>query len=213
LISWEHTLSEYEHKSVTATFQSQLQDLEQHNLDASHLLRVLAFYDPESIRLDMLVTGAQAIIDSQSPTSIRSPTSASLLTLIQSPISRQKAITELQNRCLVAYNTDSQSPTFRIHDLIQLVVLENTRNSGPNQESFDLAVELACAAFGQIEKPFSPERWPQCELLVPHIQSLMLRQDTSSKAKKALLLANRRRGMYLSTSAKPFSVHRGPSIP
>jgi hypothetical protein len=45
---------------------------------------------------------------------------------------------------------------------------------------FEFAVELACAAFGQIKDVLSHEWWPRCELLVPHIQSLTLRQDTSS---------------------------------
>ena len=43
--SWEHTLSDYEHKSVAATFTSQLQDLDRHCPDASKLLRVIAFFD------------------------------------------------------------------------------------------------------------------------------------------------------------------------
>ena len=197
-ISWEHTLSDYEHKSVAATFASQLQDLDRQYPDASKLLRVMAFLDPESIPLEMLITGAKAIctIEAQQPPT-RSPLTASLLTLIQSPIALQNAITQLQTRCLVAYHSISQPPAFRIHDLIQLVVLENTRSSGFNEETFELAVNLVCASFGKIEIPESPEWWPQCELLVPHIQSLTVRQDTSSTAKKALLPANHRRGKYL----------------
>jgi tetratricopeptide (TPR) repeat protein len=181
---------------VTATFTSQLQDLDRQCPDAGKLLRVIAFFDPESIPLEMLISGAKAIAESQQPPT-RSPLAVSLIALIQSPIVRQNAITHLQNRCLVAYHAGSQSPTFRIHDLIQLVVLENTKGIGLHQESFEFAVELACAAFDQIEDPSLPEWWPRCELLVPHIQSLTLRQDTSIKAKKALLLVNACRGMYL----------------
>jgi tetratricopeptide (TPR) repeat protein len=200
-IRWEHTLSDYEHKSVAATFASQLQELDRQCPDASKLLRVIAFFDPESIPLEMLITGARAITEEQEPPT-RSPFTASLLALIQSPIARQNAIAQLQARCLVAYHATSQSPTLRMHDLIQLVVLENTRRSRFNEESFELAVELACAAFGKIESPSLPEWWPQCELLVPHIQSLTVRQHTSSKAKKALLLANRRRGLYLNSRGR-----------
>jgi tetratricopeptide (TPR) repeat protein len=185
---------------VAATFTSQLQDLEQHCPDASKLLRVLAFFDPESIPLEMLITGAKAITEVQEPPT-RSPLTASLLTLLLSPIARQNAFAHLQTRCLVSYHT-SQSPTFRMHDLIQLVVLENTRSSGFHQELFEFAVELACAAFSQIEDVRLHESWPRCELLVPHLQSLTLRQDTSSKAKKALLLANHRRGVYLSSRGR-----------
>jgi tetratricopeptide (TPR) repeat protein len=76
------------------------------------------------------------------------------------------------------------------------------QSSGLNQESFDIAVALACSAFGQIADHDMPEWWPQCELLVPHIQSLTLRQDTSIKAKEALLLANHCRGQYLGGRAR-----------
>jgi tetratricopeptide (TPR) repeat protein len=200
-ISWHHTLSNYEHKSVAATFASQLQDLERQSPDASKLLRVLAFLDPESIPLEMLITGAKAIIEEREPPT-RPAFTASLLALLQSPIARQNAISHLQARCLVAYHVTSPSPTVRIHDLIQLIVLENTRSSGLNEELFELAVELVCAALTKIEDPQSPEWWPRCELLVPHIHSLTVRQDTSSKAKKALLLANHYRGMYLGSRGR-----------
>jgi tetratricopeptide (TPR) repeat protein len=182
---------------VATTFTSQLQDLDQHCPDGGKLLQVLAFFDPESIPLEMLITGAKAIAESQQPPT-RSPLSASLLALIQCPITRQHAISHLQARCLVMHHSTSESPTFRIHDLIQLIVLESTKNSGLDQELFELAAELACAAFSGIKDVSSPEWWPQCELLIPHIQSLTLRQDTSIKAKKALLLANHLRGWYMS---------------
>jgi hypothetical protein len=149
----------------------------------------------------MLITGAKAVAEAQEPPT-RSRLTASLLTLLLSPISRQNAITHLQTRCLVTYHTTSPSPTFRIHDLIQLVVLEDTRSSGFHQELFEFAVELACAAFSEIEDVSLPEWWPRCELLVPHLQSLTLRQDISSNAKKALLLANHRRGLYLGSRGR-----------
>jgi tetratricopeptide (TPR) repeat protein len=186
---------------VAATFTSQLQDLDKNCPDASKLLGVLAFFDPESIPLEMLITGAKAIAEAQEPPT-GTPLTASLLALILSPIARQNAITHLQTRCLATFHAGSQSPTFRIHDLIQLVVLENTRSSGLNQELFEFAVELACAAFRQIEDVSLPKWWPRCELLVPHIQSLTLRQDTLIKAKKELLLANHTRGFYLSSRAR-----------
>jgi len=159
-------------------------------------LRVIAFLDPESIPLEMLITGAKAVIEKQGlPT--RSPSTASLLALIQSPVACQNAITQFQARCLVTYISNSRSPTFRMHDLIQLVVLENTRSSRVDEELFDFAVELVCAAFWRIGDPELPARWPQCELFIPHIQSLSVRQAISSKSKQTPLLANNRRGLYL----------------
>jgi hypothetical protein len=144
---------------VAATFTSQLQDLDRHSPDASKLLRVIAFFDPESIPLEMLIAGAKALVEMQQPPT-RSLLTTSLLALIQSPVARQNAVTQLQSRCLVTYHAGSQSPTFHIHDLIQLVVLENTKSSGLNQESFEFAVELALAAFSEIGDGSLPELWP-----------------------------------------------------
>jgi hypothetical protein len=88
VIGWEHTLSDYEHKSVASTFTSQLQDLDRHHPDTSKLLRILAFFDPESIPLEMLITGVNVIVEAREPPT-RSALTASLLALIHSPISRQ----------------------------------------------------------------------------------------------------------------------------
>src|ERR1700741_4813757 len=98
-MSWKHTLSDYEHKSVVATFTSQLEDLDQQCPDAIKLLRVMAFFDPESIPLEMLIAGAKALVEPQQPT--QSSFAASLLALIQSPIACRNAITQLQARCLI----------------------------------------------------------------------------------------------------------------
>ena len=68
-MSWENSLSEYEHKSVAATFACQLEDLDRQCPDASHFLRVLAFLDPESIPLEMLTTGAKLVSESRRPPS------------------------------------------------------------------------------------------------------------------------------------------------
>ena len=125
------------------------------------------------------------------------PTSTALLALIQDPIELPKALTQLQDRSLVAIQHNSQSSTLRIHDLVQLVVLETMKRSRAYSESFEFTVELACSVMSQIEYPWMPESWPRCEPLVPHIQSLRQEQEPSTRAKRQLLLANRRCGCYL----------------
>ena len=237
LISWENSLGEYEHKSVAATFTCQLRGLGRQHPDASKLLRVLAFFDPEKIPIEMLVAGAKimrrlpmtpdtnvdrvprtgrslvqkiksVLLRRRLPGTTSQPnkpdtcpsvpaTTASLLALIQSPLDFRNAITQLQSRSLIAYQHNCQPPTLRMHDLIQLVVLENTKSSDAYCEWFEFAVELACNAFKQIGNHYLPEWWPQCELLVPHIQTLTAREDISPKAKALLLVANHRRAMYL----------------
>ena len=222
-------MSEYEHKSVAATFAYQLEDLDRQYPDASRFLRVLAFLDPESIRLEMLTTGAKLISDAQArrknqsimsiikdkllrrgratttsqrdllntPPNTMPPTFTALLTLIQDPIKLRKALTHLQDRSLVAIQHHSQSSTLRIHDLVQLMVSETMKGSHAYRESFEFAVELACNAMSQIEDPWSPDWWPRCEPLVPHIQSLTREQEISTRTKRRLLLANRCCGWYL----------------
>ena len=238
LISWENSLSEYEHKSVAATFACQLEDLDRQCPDASHFLRVLAFLDPESIPLEMLTTGAKLVSESRRPPSphtdaqvglkrqsfisiiqnkllrrgkattisqrvgvdsspVMPPTYMALLALVQNPIALRNALSHLQDRSLVAIQHNSPSSTLRIHDLVQLVVLETMKGSRGYSESFEFAVDLACSALSQIKQLRMPEWWPQCEALVPHIQSLTLEQATSTRAKRQLLWANRRCGWYL----------------
>ena len=60
-MTWENDLSIYQEESIAATFVCQLRDLEMQFQDASNLLKLVAFLDPESISLDMLRTGAAAI--------------------------------------------------------------------------------------------------------------------------------------------------------
>jgi hypothetical protein len=71
LIGWENGLSEYEHKSVAATFTCQLRDLERQHPDASQLLGALAFFDPEKIPIEMLIMGAKT---TQRPKTAPQPT-------------------------------------------------------------------------------------------------------------------------------------------
>jgi hypothetical protein len=73
VIRWNNELSECEDKSVAATFNRQLEALEQQYPDASNPLKILTFSNPESIPLDMLVTGANAISESRLSDSVASP--------------------------------------------------------------------------------------------------------------------------------------------
>src|SRR5262249_18460105 len=119
-----------------------------------------------------------------------------------SPVEFRKTIIQLQSRSLVTCHDSSQTSSLRIHDLIQLVGLETSRKDGSEQECFELAVQIACYAFRQIEDCQSPASWHQCEALVPHIQSLTLRQEISGKAKRQLLEANSRVALYLESRGR-----------
>jgi tetratricopeptide (TPR) repeat protein len=78
MLSWENDLSNYEERSVAATFNTQLDDLNLRYPDAIDLLKVLSFLDPECIPLSMIIQGAEAMLlqvpsDGTSPKTSRSP--------------------------------------------------------------------------------------------------------------------------------------------
>ncbi|KZP16585.1 TPR-like protein [Athelia psychrophila] len=76
VLSWENNLTTYEEKSVLGTITMQLQSLDQMNPDAHKLVKVLAFFDPENIPLNILSLGARSIRNriaenvEQSPTNV-----------------------------------------------------------------------------------------------------------------------------------------------
>jgi tetratricopeptide (TPR) repeat protein len=72
IMSWENQMATYEEKSVTATFMTQLDDLERQSPDASNLLKILSFFDPESITLTMITQGAEALSRSLAPSTATS---------------------------------------------------------------------------------------------------------------------------------------------
>jgi hypothetical protein len=220
-MTWENDLTSYQEKSIAATFICQLRDLDMQFQDASNLLKILAYLDPESISPDVLRTGAATVLESQLSTSlptpsfpykklpllqitkdmsqnvdppetspIVSPKMKSLLDLIVSPTDLQSAITQLQNRSLVKRRQINGCSSLWMHDLIQFVVIENTKKSGGGKELFECAVKLICTAYQQVEDPTAPTSWRQCEDYIPHIQSLTTRDEISDPARDLLISTN-----------------------
>jgi hypothetical protein len=164
MIGWDKHLWSYEQKSVAATFSCQLDDLEEHYPGTSNLLRLLSFFDPESIPVNMIVLGAGSLPLSQGPLHTESSASATTLTvmrhlgsllrkfsaksqesmaslemktllaLILSPIERQDAIMQLQNCSLIKHLRGADASTLRIHDLIRIMVQEKFSKRGNEQE-------------------------------------------------------------------------------
>src|SRR3989442_14271639 len=94
---------------------------------------------------------------------------SSLLVLIQSPMCLHNAIAQLQNWLLTKQQGTGLSSSLWMHDLTQLIILDNTKKGGTEKEMFENAVELAYNAFEQIPNPELPENWPQCKMLILHI--------------------------------------------
>jgi tetratricopeptide (TPR) repeat protein len=205
VMKWENKLSNYEVKSVAATFTSQLEDLACQSPDASNLLKLFSFLDPESISLDMILQGAEAVSVEFSifqwimEKLSWSPDTTSLLAVIRSPIKLPSAITQLQNRSLVKRQASDATSTLNMHDLIQFMVHENIKKSGWERYWFKFAVQLISSAFARIKEPDLPQYWTQCELIISHIRSLTARQDTygSRKTWRLLMEENERICVYL----------------
>jgi tetratricopeptide (TPR) repeat protein len=114
-----------------------------------------------------------------------------LLALIRSPTDLQAAIAQLQTRYLVKFHTDAHtSSSLYIHDLTKLMIQENLRKKGTQQDWFGVALALICSAFEQIPDPTSCKWWTQCEILIPHIQSLTEWIDGRGEGNVQLAQAN-----------------------
>lgn len=88
----ENNLSNYEQKSVAVTFGSQLKELESRSPDCNNLLRVLSFFDPEGIPLDMISEGVGGLRLLNSESSDITPKSKSMQSILH------KLETKLQRR-------------------------------------------------------------------------------------------------------------------
>jgi tetratricopeptide (TPR) repeat protein len=201
VMSWENKLSNYEVKSVAATFTSQLEDLGYRSPDSSNLLKLLSFLDPESISLDMILQGAEAFSNPHQITNnwLMSSDITPLVGLIRSPVGLPSAITQLQNRSLVKRQDGRTTSTLHIHDLVQYMVQENVKVSGGARHWFEFAVQLIANAFACIEDPELPQYWTRCEIFISHIRSLMAQQEMygSRKTWNSLVKVNQRVSNYL----------------
>jgi tetratricopeptide (TPR) repeat protein len=201
VMSWENKLSNYEVKSVAATFTSQLEDLACRSPDSSNLLKLLSFLDPESISLDMILQGAEAFSSPHQITNnlLMSSDITSLVGLIRSPVGLPSAITQLQNRSLVKRQDGRTTSTLYMHDLVRYMVQENVKTSGGARHWFEFAVQLICGGFACIEYPALPQYWTRCEIFISHIRSLTAQQETygSRKTWNSLMEVNERVSDYL----------------
>jgi tetratricopeptide (TPR) repeat protein len=233
-LNLENNLSSYEQKSISATFTAQLEELDRQSRDCCNFLKVLSFFDPEKIPLNMITEGAEdlqqqstAALNSKSRPSLQHElgltwcqreqrvSSAdctvddinntlvifqeleSLIALMSSPVQLQRAIQQLRHLSLVKYESNRDTSTLHIHDLIQFVIRESTRREDPHYNWFRVAVALACGAFGRIGNPKSPRLWARCEALNPHLQSLTIWDDGHAIGDPKLNKANLGIARYL----------------
>ena len=172
LMSWKNSLSSHEQKSFVVTFATILRELDHRSPDSSSLLKVISFFDQESISLHMINEGAEqfrSAPDSRSSSITTPPELQSLVTLLCSPVLLQQAIEPLLLQSLVRCESTQGTSILHMHDSIQFVIREIARR---DDCWFHLAVGLVYGAFRRIGDPASHKCWAQCETLSPHIQSL-----------------------------------------
>ena len=194
---------------MEATFATSFVQLDTEFAVVANLLRILAFLDPESVSIDVIVNGSQHLLLSHSVISrspgvkaatrkwsrvrimpkIRrrrnaniiaapdvssdSPEVRDLVALIQSPVELQKAIQTLQTLSLVRRQGGDCTSALWIHDLLQYLIRTNLIEDAQQKVWFKLATALICGASRHIEGFSLALCCPQCEILVPHIQSIV----------------------------------------
>ncbi|KZP27901.1 TPR-like protein [Athelia psychrophila] len=206
VISWQNNLTTYEETSVLATFTLQLQKLDEIDPHAHRLLKMLAFFDPENIPIDILSLGARSIKDRL--TKIVEP-SLSILDPLQGVSLELRALIELlcseeRVRATFIHFEDlsvarpmyGERPALHIHDLIQWVLQQSTilhREEGYRA----LAIALLCNAFQTITDPRSPQSWDECEVFVPHFTALGTQDQKYSVISEEYMVTNESISVYL----------------
>ncbi|KAF7969716.1 hypothetical protein HWV62_26118 [Athelia sp. TMB] len=185
VIHWENKLSMYEKRSILATFGMLLQNLSEISADASHLLNVLAFFDPDNIPLDILDQVTRSLWKRfkmllsdyyhGSARGIRAKTQ-SVVELFGSKPALQEALNNFEDLSLAhPLSGSGELPPLHIHDLVQLVLINQSTFAGQAEEYHAVAVALLTSAFNVESQTIdlgSPQSWARCERFVPHLISL-----------------------------------------
>ena len=205
LISWKNELSNYEQKSVAVTFATQLEELDRQSHACSSLLKILSFFDPESIPLNMITDGAEFLKFPKCPLPSDGTAPLNLepaIALMCSPVQFQQAIQQLHHLSLIGYNPitnalSTSTPVLHIHDLVQFMIQESVRRESTHHPWFNVAARLVCGAVGHVDDTSSPSCWVQCETLSPHIQSSTRWDDKHTIRNPELDEANLKISWYL----------------
>lgn len=157
---------------MAATFALQLQELKRLAPDASDLLKIISFFDTESIPTDILARGGRVLLASPSNHTMETGGATILAALIASENALTRFVHQLQRSSFVGHHSSSRGPVVRIHDLLRFMIHCDMKKENSFHESCKLAVAVICSAFRTIEDPKLPQFWNDCEMFIPHIQSL-----------------------------------------
>ncbi|KAF7986455.1 hypothetical protein HWV62_31227 [Athelia sp. TMB] len=226
---------------MLAAFSIPLRNLSQVSPDASSLLHVLAYFDPESISLDILVRGAE-LARERLAESLSSPVSAlcrtteipprkrrklsipdinhsvgsadasngkprptPMLKAIVSLIRSKQSLREATN-CLEQFSLVQPSfgdnPSLHLHDLIQLVILNQNIAADQAGEYHALAVTLLASGFETVKDPKMPHFWAECEMFVPHLTSLEKRRPAHMLPSREFMQMGQGIGIYFQSRGR-----------
>ncbi|KZP34661.1 TPR-like protein [Athelia psychrophila] len=231
MISWDNNLTTYQETSVLTSITVQLQKLDEIDPDANKLLKMLAFFDPERIPIDILSLGARSISDrlaknaeqslivsptpkrqvpatpnitaAMDPTDPLESVPADLRVLIELICSEERVRAALHHfeDLSIAQPLYNDKPSLHIHNLIQLVFQQSTL-VGHEEGYRALAIALLCNAFQMIDDPEEPHSWAECEIFVPHFAALSIQDNMYPMASEEYMDANESLGHYLSSRGR-----------
>jgi tetratricopeptide (TPR) repeat protein len=232
MIKWESSLATGQQRSVMATFNTVLNQLEQDFLSSYHLLRILSFLDPEDIRLAMLTDGARMLSplpgnseressmitrfapwihsrphSQHSPCDPAEPSHSSpelraLVSLLLSPTVFPNALYKLRSLSLVERLSRDGELTLRVHDLVHFITQEHVKRHRGYQAWLKSTVSLVCAALRRVEDPTLPKCWPECEHLMPHVRFLSNAWTGKHGVNLELVMADVRLARYLNSRGR-----------
>ncbi|KZP20011.1 TPR-like protein, partial [Athelia psychrophila] len=188
VIGWNNSLSSYQEQSVLTTFAVQFQRLGEIDPNFLRLLKVLAFFDPESIPLDIVALGAGRLnTDADVASEVVSGEFRHLLGLICSETWLRRALRHFEDLSLAQPHYDKKI-SLHIHDLIKLVLQQSTPAEHLREDShFVFAGTLLCKAFQTIGDPSSPRSWTEHEMFVPHLMAFL--KHTGTPATELLVMS------------------------
>ncbi|KZP29730.1 TPR-like protein [Athelia psychrophila] len=194
VICWNNSLSSYQEKSVLTTFAVQFQRLGEIDPNFLRLLKVLAFFDPESIPLDIVALGAGRLnTDADVASEVVSGEFRHLIGLICSETWLRRALRHFEDLSL-AQPHYGKTISLHIHDLIQLVLQQSAQAEQFRQDAhFAFAGTLLCKAFETIGDLSSPRSWTEHERFVSHMMALLKHAGTPATE---LLVMSRQVALY-----------------
>ena len=140
--------------------------------DAITLLRLLSFFNPESIRISILKEGAE-FMQKHHPTEIDSdPLLKIAVALLRSSVRLSKAIQKIQRISLVVQKLEGLDRMIWIHDLVQLLLRVKLMAGTERVQWLEIAICLTCKAFKAIGDVQSLQNWDRCSQYVSHIQAM-----------------------------------------